>query len=67
MTLGELIEALRSRADGQGEWLLQQKPEIFEEQMHCQEGTIERIYWHYGYRVALMDVLRQLTSLDKAN
>jgi hypothetical protein len=72
MTLGELISALQSRVDGQGKWLLDQRPQIFEEQKHCDtevEGAacIERIYWHYGYRVALCDVLRQLEKLDKPN
>jgi hypothetical protein len=29
----------------------------FAEQLHCEEGTRERAYWHYGYMVALRDVL----------
>jgi hypothetical protein len=46
--------------------------QIFEEQKHCDTevdgaACIERIYWHYGYRVALCDVLRQLEKLDKPN
>ena len=65
MTLTELIYALEYRAKGQGEWLMEQRPQVFEEQKHCVEGTIERIYWHYGYRVALMDVLNQLMKLDR--
>lgn len=65
MTLGELIVALEDRVKGQQEWLLEQNPQIFEEQKHCEEGTVERIYWHYGCRVALLDVLCKLKTLDK--
>jgi hypothetical protein len=72
MTLGELILALQDRRDGQTKWLLEQRPQIFEEQKHCEtevdgQACIERVYWHYGYRVALSDVLNQLEHLDKAN
>ncbi len=28
------------------------------QQRHLDEGTVERAYWHYGYMVALRDVLR---------
>lgn len=40
------------------EWLRKTAPESFSEQKHCEEGTQERAYWHYGYMVALRDVMR---------
>jgi hypothetical protein len=38
-------------------WLLEQAPECFEQQRHLEDGTGERIYWHYGYMIALRDIL----------
>lgn len=35
-------------------------PEVFEEQLHTREGTTASIYWHYGYMVALADMLNLL-------
>ena len=48
------IEALRGwlRANGRG---------CSVEQKHLNKGSQERIYWHYGYMVALRDVLHLLT------
>lgn len=56
-------EAMRDRANGQKEWLLQQDGgKCFDEQLHSTEGTQERIYWHYGYMVAVQDVLNLLAK-----
>ncbi len=46
-------------------WLKQTAPECSSEQKHCEEGTQERVYWHYGYLVALRDVLRLLRGKAK--
>lgn len=35
-------------------------------QHHLDEGTPERAYWHYGYYVALVDVLQILRLSDEA-
>lgn len=51
----------RRRGD-QRAWLNEHAPEVFEEQSHLNEGSRERTYWHYGYMVALSDVLRLLES-----
>ena len=34
-------------------WLKEHAPECFEEQKHADEGRRERVYWHYGYLVAM--------------
>lgn len=44
------------------DWLEENGPQCFDEQKHLHEGTPERLYWHYGYMVALKDVLRYLTG-----
>ena len=64
------IERLERRVRGIQKWLDENGRGCQEEQKHTRAGTVERIYWHYGYMVALMDVLRylgrQITSPDKS-
>jgi hypothetical protein len=63
MKSGDLIfdiEPLEKRAKGIQEWLDKNGRGCQEEQKHIRAGTVEKIYWHYGYMVALMDVLRFL-------
>lgn len=38
------------------EWLQINAPQCFSEQRHCEECSQERVYWHYGYLMALRDV-----------
>jgi hypothetical protein len=40
----------------------QQEPQVFEDQKHLDEGSQERIYWHCGYRQALVDVVAFLNK-----
>lgn len=54
------IAVLEERAKGIADWLRKHHPECLREQKHLDEGTRERFYWHYGYMVALRDVLRFL-------
>lgn len=53
-------EILEKRIEGLKNWLKKEKSEIFIEQKHCEEGTIERIYWHYGYMMALVDIVNKM-------
>jgi Mn-dependent DtxR family transcriptional regulator len=39
--------------------------EACREQLHLEEGTSERTYWHYGYASALKDVLGILQGTGK--
>jgi hypothetical protein len=55
--LTEIALSLRKRADGIDAWLQEIGNSCKTEQRHCEEGTVERAYWHYGYMVALRDVL----------
>lgn len=55
-----LVEArLSKRADGIKKWIDANGDNCQEKQSHLADG-IERVYWHYGYMVALMDILRLL-------
>lgn len=53
-------EVLKSRLDGIMKWLEENQSECRTEQRHLDEGTQERAYWHYGYAVAIRDVLALL-------
>ena len=59
------ISAIQNRVSGLTDWLNKNAPECFTEQKHIREGTQERVYWHYGYMVALRDVLRFLTKSEQ--
>lgn len=60
----EVIDLVRfsDRAQGIKRWLKENGGACFEEQLHLNEGTQERVYWHYGYMAALSDVLCMLTG-----
>jgi hypothetical protein len=64
--LRDVVEALRQRADGIDSWLGEIGSLCKSEQKHCDEGTVERVYWHYGYAVAVKDVLDLLLSRSQA-
>lgn len=55
-----MIDKFQERADGIGKWLNDNAPYCFADQKHLDENTPERAYWHYGYRAALIDVMKQL-------
>lgn len=53
------------RRDGIRSWSREKHPECQKEQKHLDTGTPERAYWHYGYYVALTDVLRLMGKNSK--
>jgi hypothetical protein len=62
---GELIFDIERRIRETKKWLVDTAPECFNEQKHIVKGTSERIYWHYGYLMALRDVHKRMT--ERAN
>ena len=48
---------LENRVRKTKQWLDKKHPECQIEQAHLNEDAPERAYWHYGYYVALTDVL----------
>jgi hypothetical protein len=55
--LSDVADSLQKRADAIDAWLSEIGTSCKVEQRHCEEGTVERAYWHYGYMVALRDAL----------
>lgn len=65
MSANELMVELNKRADGIQKWLKKEKAECQHDQFHLIEGTTERVYWHYGYMVALIDVLNLIEKINR--
>ncbi|MGA9364526.1 MAG: hypothetical protein WBW16_09185 [Bacteroidota bacterium] len=53
---------IAKRIRGIESWLKKNGRRCQEQQLHLEKNTTERIYWHYGYMVALMDILRLIES-----
>ena len=53
----DFATTLESRRDEITRWLEENGPECGEEQRHLDEGSEERTYWHFGYLMAIKDVL----------
>jgi hypothetical protein len=62
MTLADLIDRLEKRAGDLTEWLDSEAPYVEADQRHLNDETIERAYWHYGYLIAVNDILRLLKA-----
>lgn len=55
-------EYLDDRIKGLKDWLIEQDPDCFKEQKHLDEGSPERIYWHYGELMTLIDLRKGLDN-----
>lgn len=64
--LSDIEDSLRKGADGIDSWLKKVGNSCKTEQKHCEEGTVERVYWHYGYMIALRDALDLLKRNSRA-
>jgi hypothetical protein len=54
------IQTIKRRLDGIRESLPDEMAACSHDQRHLDAGTTERAYWHYGYAMALKDVLSLL-------
>lgn len=58
--MNDVVEKLQSRILAHQEFLHEYDRSIIGGKKHLDQGTPERAYWHYGYMVALRDVLKLL-------
>lgn len=58
----DVLDKLHERERDLREWLAENAPECDQEQAHLDVDTRERVYWHYGYAVAVRDVLALLAG-----
>lgn len=62
LSSNERLAPVRRRAAALSAWLNECGNGCLDEQAHLDAGSVEQIYWHYGYLVALRDVLRRLSQ-----
>ena len=58
----EIATKIAERELAIGEWLKTNAPTAGHDQKHLDEGTEARVYWNYGYMVALRDIRKMLSS-----
>jgi hypothetical protein len=58
----EIVDTLETRKSDLAEWLQSHAPNCEIEQRHLDSETSEQAYWHFGYMMALKDVLALLSS-----
>ena len=51
---------IQERIDDLTKWLNENGRDRIVEQAHLNDASIERLYWHYGYLIALRDVRRKM-------
>ncbi len=51
------IQAIFDQAEAISRWLAENAPGCELSQKHLDPGTVEQIYWHYGYFCAIRDIL----------
>jgi hypothetical protein len=59
---GAPLRRVRRRIAHLEQWIDENGDGCKETQGHLDEGTPERVYWHYGYLVALRDVTKFLSQ-----
>ena len=59
------LSVIRARAEGMRRWLETNGRGCLDKREHVRPGTREKIYWNYGYMIALMDVACFLEQSDR--
>ena len=59
-----VLKSLQKRFDSLKEFLLEADPNCSNEQRHLDADTPERTYWHYGYAMAMRDVIRLIVGRE---
>lgn len=62
--LADAVTKFQNRVNEHTKWLQENAPHASVEQKHLDAHTPERAYWHYGYIVALRDVINALRPQD---
>ncbi len=62
MIFHDVTDVLASREADLSAWLGDNAPQCASEQTHLDAGTDQRAYWHFGYMMALRDVLALLSG-----
>ena len=60
-----IYRTIYERIDSLTKWLNENGPDCSRVQAHLDQGSTERLYWHYGYLIALRDVIECLKGQAK--
>ncbi len=60
----EVSPNIKQLVDVLAERMLTQGSSAAREQQHCDANLRERLYWHYGYLIALQDMLAMMSDQD---
>ncbi len=55
-------DAVRARVAKMRQWIQKYGQGCQNRQTHLEPGSVERVYWHYGYLSALQEVERLLSG-----
>ena len=58
----DVLTKIKERELASFEWLKANAPDVLDERRLQSCRASEHIYWHYGYAMALRDVMRMLTN-----
>jgi len=58
----DMLTRIKERELASFDWLRANAPDLLDEQWPQYCGASERIYWHYGYAMALRDVMKMLAN-----
>jgi hypothetical protein len=66
MGMATAADRVRRRIAALERWLRQHGVHVSRVQAHLDEGSLERLYWHYGYLAGLRDALNTVTLPESA-
>jgi hypothetical protein len=58
----DVLSRIKERELASVDWLKTHAPDLLDERWPPSCGPGERIYWHYGYAMALRDVMRMFAN-----
>jgi hypothetical protein len=58
----DVLTRIKERELASFEWLKANAPDVIDEQRLQYCGAIEHLYWHYGYAMALRDVMKMFAN-----
>jgi len=58
----DVLSRIKERELASFEWLKAHAPDVIDEQRLQYCGASEHLYWHYGYAMALRDVMKMFAN-----
>lgn len=62
--ISSLLHALKARRETVILWLKKNHPSVVKENKHLNQDGETRAYWHYGYLMAISDIIKKIEQLE---